>query len=354
MRSNSFSHQTRKGSSHQSAPPGDDTPRGVSPAARIAPANPLPPLTWSASFVAVVAPFAAFILAIVWLWGWGVTWSPLILLLALSVGTALGITIGFHRLFTHRSFQTTRPIQVCLAVLGSMAAEGPLLKWVAVHRLHHQRSDEAGDPHSPHLHKAGLGGLASGLWHAHIGWLFGPDAPGLAAYVPDLLADPLVCRLSRLFGVWVVAGLAIPAIAGGLLTMTWMGALQGFIWGGLVRIFLVHHMTWSINSICHLWGTRPFYTRDHSRNNPVFGVVGMGEGWHNNHHAFPTSARHGLRWWEIDVSYLVIRVLVLVGLAWKVHLPRPEAMASKRQQAGELRRRGDRAAQWGAAATPMT
>ncbi len=299
----------------------------VSDAPEVVPAS-----TRLASLIVVVVPFAAFIVAIFWLWGWGVSWSPLVMLGILGVLTTLGVTVGFHRLLTHQSFQTTRPVKAILMALGSMTAEGPAVKWAAVHRLHHQHSDDAHDPHSPHSEGEGLMGLLRGLWHAHAGWLFEADRPGLTRYVPDLMADRQVQLHSRLFGFWVLVGLLIPTVVVGLITMSWVGALQGLIWGGLLRIFLVHHLTWSINSICHLWGSRPFQTRDHSRNNPIFGVLGLGEGWHNNHHAFPTSARHGLRWWEIDVSFMVIRGLAWARLAWKVRLPAPETMAAKRRR----------------------
>lgn len=313
----------------------DPSVEGADARATAASNDTVPTSTRLASFIVVVVPFVAFIVAIAWMWGWGIAWWPLVLLIVMAALTTLGITVGFHRLFTHRSFKTTRPIQAVLAVLGSMAAEGAVVKWAAVHRLHHQHSDDPSDPHSPHLHGQGLRGLVSGLWHAHVGWLFEPDPPNLTRYVPDLMGDRMIRLLSRLFGLWVLLGLLVPAIVVGLITMSWLGALQGFIWGGLARIFLVHHVTWSINSACHLWGTRPFRTRDHSKNNPVFGVVGFGEGWHNNHHAFPTSARHGLRWWELDLSYLIIRGLAMVGLAWKVRLPAPEAMAAKRRRGAE-------------------
>jgi stearoyl-CoA desaturase (Delta-9 desaturase) len=235
--------------------------------------------------------------------------------------TALGITVGFHRLFSHRAYATNRVLQLFLAVLGSMAAEGPLLKWVALHRRHHQYSDQPEDPHSPHQHGQSLAGLLRGLWHAHVGWVFQADPPELPHYVKDLRQSRLLRMASALFPLWVAIGLLVPAALGGLLTGTWTGALFGLLWGGLVRIFLVHHVTWSVNSVCHLWGCRPFRTNDHSRNNFIFGVLAFGEGWHNNHHAFPTSARHGLRWWQIDMSYWVIRALALLGLAWKVSLP---------------------------------
>jgi stearoyl-CoA desaturase (delta-9 desaturase) len=206
-----------------------------------------------------------------------------------------------------------------------MAVQGPLLKWVALHRRHHQHSDQAEDPHSPHHQGRGMMGVLRGAWHAHLGWLFRPEPSNLAHYVKDLRQRISVRVASALFPVWVAVGLLIPTVLGGLLTGTWTGALVGLIWGGLVRIFLVHHVTWSVNSVCHLWGRRPYPSADQSRNNFVFGVLAMGEGWHNNHHAFPTSARHGLKWWQIDVSYWVIRVLALLGLAWKVRLPAEQA-----------------------------
>jgi stearoyl-CoA desaturase (delta-9 desaturase) len=308
------------------APPSDLEP-GPGPTPNL-----FPGYVRTANTIAVAIPFAAFLLALVWLWGWGVGWTPLILLLALGLLTSLGITVGFHRLFTHRAFEAGPALRVILAIFGSMAAEGPVLKWAAVHRRHHQHSDDAQDPHSPNTHEAGLLGLLRGLWHAHVGWLFAPDAPGLGAYVPDLAADPLTRGVSNLFALWVFLGLLIPTVIGGLVAGSWTGALLGLLWGGLGRIFLVHHLTWSINSICHLWGTRPFRTRDLSRNNPVFGFLGLGEGWHNNHHAFPTSARHGLRWWEFDASYLVIRLLALTHLAWSLRLPTAQALADKRRR----------------------
>jgi stearoyl-CoA desaturase (delta-9 desaturase) len=239
----------------------------------------------------------------------------------MSLSTAVGITVGFHRLFTHGSFKTHPVVQFTLAVLGSMAVQGPLLQWVATHRRHHQHSDADGDPHSPHLHGQGFLGLLKGVWHAHLGWIFDADPPDLDHYVRDLRQSRSARTASVLFVVWVAVGLLIPAALGLVLTGTWMGALGGFVWGGLARIFLVHHITWSINSVCHVWGGRPYRTTDQSRNNLIFGVLALGEGWHNNHHAFPTSARHGLRWWQIDMSYWIIRALEFVGLAWNIRLP---------------------------------
>ncbi len=269
----------------------------------------------------VVLPFAGLLGSIALLWGRGAGWVELGLLLGMYVLTALGITVGFHRLFTHRSFETGAATRFVLAALGSMAVEAPLLKWVAVHRRHHQHSDRPGDPHSPHGHGGGLRGVLRGVWHAHLGWLFRPDPPDLPHYVKDLRADTPVRVASALFPVWVALGLLAPAALGWWLAGGWPGALLGLLWGGLARVFLVHHVTWSVNSVCHLWGGRPFGGRDESRNNVVFGVLALGEGWHNNHHAFPTSARHGLRWWQLDLSYYVIRLLALLGLAWNVKLP---------------------------------
>ena len=266
----------------------------------------------------VILPFVGFVAVIVSLWGRGFDWIDGGLLLGMYVLTALGITVGYHRLFTHRAFETNKAIQFLLAVLGSMAVEGPLLKWVAVHRRHHQHSDTADDPHSPHDHGDGLLALFRGVWHAHMGWFFEADSPNLPHYVKDLQQSGVLRTASQLFPLWAILGLLIPAALGGLLTGTWVGVLSGLLWGGLARIFLVHHVTWSINSICHLWGSRPFNTGDQSRNNFVFGALGLGEGWHNNHHAFPTSARFGLRWWQVDLGYWFICALASLGLASRV------------------------------------
>jgi stearoyl-CoA desaturase (delta-9 desaturase) len=277
--------------------------------------------------VAVIAPFFGLIAAIISFWGWGFRWSDLSLLVAMYFATVLGVTIGFHRLFTHRAFETNRILQFVFAVLGSMAVQGPLLQWVALHRRHHQHSDAEEDPHSPHHQGSGVWGVIRGLWHAHLGWMFAPKPPDLQRYVKDLSQSRLLRAVSALFPLWVVMGLLIPTGLGWLLTGTPSGAWTGFIWGGLVRILFVHHVTWSVNSVCHVWGRQPFRSDDQSRNNLLFGIFGMGEGWHNTHHAFPTSARHGLRWWQIDVSYWVIRGLELMGLAWNVKLPSRSALA---------------------------
>jgi stearoyl-CoA desaturase (delta-9 desaturase) len=280
--------------------------------------------------IGVIVPFLGVAAAAYYFWGTGFDWLHLILMLGMYVLSALGITVGYHRLFTHRSFETHAWVQSIFGALGSMALQGPLIKWVAQHRLHHRESDGAHDPHSPHRYGGGWRGGISGFWHAHMGWFFEKDASDLASYAPDLLKNKVARRISRLFPLWVAMGLLIPALVGWAVAGSWSGGLMGLIWGGLVRIFFVHHVTWSVNSICHLWGSQPYANGDHSKNNFVMGLLALGEGWHNNHHAFPTSARHGLAWWQIDVSYWVIRGLACVGLAWNIKVPaRQLAMVRK-------------------------
>lgn len=290
-----------------------------------------------ASLAAITLPLLGLIAAIILLWGPGFGWLYLGLLIGGYVVSNIGICVGFHRYFTHKSFQTGPVVKALLGVFGSMAVEGSIIQWVSTHRRHHQHSDRPDDPHSPHNHGVSAEGGRSlwsrfrGFLHAHMGWFFMPDAPGLEKYVPDLTADPLTRRISNLFPLWVLLSFAIPTAIAFAVTGTWMGALLGLLWGGAVRVFLVHHITWSINSVCHLWGSRPFDSHDHSRNNAIFGILAFGEGWHNNHHAFPTSARHGLRWWEFDASYWIIRGMELVGLARAVRVPSPERIEAKRR-----------------------
>lgn len=279
----------------------------------------------------VTIPIAGLVVGLWLLWGTHFNWVYLGLLVGMYLITGFGITIGYHRLFTHRSFKTPRWFASVLAIMGSMAVEGSVLHWVAVHRKHHQHSDEHDDPHSPHAHGGGLRGTLRGMWHAHIGWSLGKkNKENLSPYVHDLRKDQSLVWISRLFPAWVLIGFILPAALGGLLTMTWMGVLLGFLWGGLVRVLLVHHATWSINSVCHLWGSRPYESNDESRNNPVFGILALGEGWHNNHHAFPNSARHGLAWWQIDLSYLLILGMSWVGLASRIKVPGQEKMSQRR------------------------
>jgi stearoyl-CoA desaturase (delta-9 desaturase) len=273
------------------------------------------------TLVAVLGPAFGLVVAIVQLWGRAVGLVELCLLAGMYGITVIGIDVGLHRLVAHRAFQTTSAVRACLCILGSMAAQGPVLFWVAIHRRHHALSDQPGDPHSPHLEGDGLRGTLRGLWHAHTGWLFKHQLPRGAAYITDLINDRSMRKVSRLYFLWVALGLTIPAALGWWLHGTWWGALRGFVWGGLVRIFLVQHVTWSINSICHLFGTRPFANVDHSANNAWLALLSFGESWHNNHHAFPSAAFHGFRWWQIDVAGYVIRALGWIGLAWGIKKP---------------------------------
>ncbi len=281
------------------------------------------------NLIAILLPLAGLILAMVLVWGRGFSWLELGVFVGMYLISGFGVTIGFHRLFTHKSFETSRVMQAILAIAGSMAVEGSVLQWVATHRCHHQHSDAEDDPHSPHVFGRGFINMFRGLWQAHMGWLFTPSKDNLKRYIADFRNDRLIRTMSALFPVWVLVGMLVPAAVVGLVTMTWSGAFMGLLWGGLVRMFFVHHITWSINSVCHIWGSRPFESHDESRNNFIFGVLAFGEGWHNNHHAFPTSARHGLKWWQIDVSYIVIRLMSWVGLVWHVRTPAPQRMAAK-------------------------
>ena len=253
-------------------------------------------------------------------WGGTLHWQDLVVLAITYPLTGLGITVGYHRLFTHRSFKTTRPVRAVLAVLGSMAVEGSTIEWAATHRKHHRFSDHQGDPHSPHVgHTPGWRGDVHGLVHAHVGWMFrGKDMANPERYAPDLLADPDLRFISRTFPLWVAVGLAIPFGLGVVLTGSVIGGLTAMLWGGAVRVFLLHHVTFSINSLCHYFGRRPFSTGDESRNLAWLAPLAFGESWHNNHHAFPTSASHGLRRWQIDPGAWAIRGLERCHLAWDV------------------------------------
>ncbi len=252
-------------------------------------------------------------------WGGTLRWSDLVVLAITYALTGLGVTVGFHRLFTHRSFKTGPRTRFVLAVLGSAAIEGPLIEWVSNHRKHHQFSDEAGDPHSPHHHGPGLRGTLRGLIHAHFGWILGGGALAKPErYAKDLLNDPVSRFVDRSFVVWLLLGLALPFALGAALTGTVGGALTALLWGGAVRIFLLHHATFSINSLCHYFGRRPYETGDQSRNLAWLSLPTLGEAWHNNHHAFPTSAAHGHGRLQLDPSWWVISGLVRCGLAWDV------------------------------------
>jgi stearoyl-CoA desaturase (Delta-9 desaturase) len=281
-------------------------------------------LIWQRVSIVVmsVLPIAGVVLAMWGLWGTAISGVDVALFAAFYAFTALGITVGFHRLLTHQSFRAPTAVRVLFAVAGSMAIQGSVIDWVATHRRHHAYSDRAGDPHSPHVDmQGGRYGLLKGLWYGHMGWMFSPDATVQKAWAPDLLRDEPIRRVSAAFPALLVATFALPALLGGLITGSIAGAVSALIWAGLVRMFVLHHVTWSINSICHVFGTRPFESHDEARNNPVMALLGFGEGWHNGHHAFPASARHGIRWWEFDASWLVIRGLSLLGLASNVKSP---------------------------------
>ncbi len=254
--------------------------------------------------VVVVLPFLATLFAIWLLWQRAVNWTHIVLLIAFNVLAGLGVTVGYHRMLTHRSFQPHPVVKFIFLVLGSMAVEGPALEWAATHIKHHAHSDREGDPHSP----------VEGFWHAHMGWMFNRSFADPNVYCRNLVKDPIVVFVSRTFVLWVFLSLAIPFAIGG-----WTGLL----WGGLVRIFITHHITWSVNSVCHTFGKREFETRDQSRNEWIVGLLGLGEGWHNNHHAFPRSAFHGLHWWQFDLSGYVIWTLERIGLVRDVYRVTP-------------------------------
>jgi stearoyl-CoA desaturase (Delta-9 desaturase) len=281
----------------------------------------------NANIGAVIVPFVAVLAAIPLLWNQLVGWTDVGIMVGVYLATAFGITIGFHRLLTHRAFETYRPLKYVFAILGSMAVQGPVIGWVADHRKHHAHTDEEGDPHSPHV---GDGSGLRGLWHAHVGWLFEENGTADAKrYAPDLLEDPGMRFISRHFLWWVALGLAIPFGLGYAIGGTLTAALLALFWGGFVRIFFVHHITWSINSICHFFGSRRFQTDDRSTNVAWLAVPSLGEAWHHNHHAFPRAAVQGMRWWEIDISGLTIRALERLGLAWNVITISPERQAQR-------------------------
>jgi stearoyl-CoA desaturase (delta-9 desaturase) len=282
----------------------------------------------TANLIGVVLPFAGVIAAIGLLWDHGVDAVDLGILAVMYLVSAVGITVGFHRLLTHRAFQTYPWMERILAVMGSLSVQGSVIDWVADHRKHHAHTDEEGDPHSPHVgHGSGL----QGLWYAHTGWLL--QTQGQAdwkRYAADLYEDPGMRRIGRRFPLLAVLTLLLPAAAGFLLDgMTAGAALRGLVWGGLVRVFLVHHVTWSVNSICHFFGRRRFAVDDRSTNVAWLSLVSLGESWHHNHHAFPRSAFHGLRRWEIDLSGLIIVLLERCGLAWNVVRITPERQVQK-------------------------
>jgi len=274
-----------------------------------------------------VIPALALASAVPLAWGWGLGWVDVGLAVFFYTLTCLGVTIGFHRYFTHGAFKATRALRIGLAVTGSMAMQGPIIGWVADHRRHHAYADREGDPHSPWIFGTSATALARGFWHAHMGWMFGRELTNAARFAPDLLADPDIQRVNRWFPALTAVTLLAPALIGGLATWSWWGALTAFFWAGLVRVAVLHHVTWSVNSICHMIGDRPFEARDKSANFWPLAILSMGESWHNSHHADPTCARHGVRRGQIDISARLIWAFEKLGWATRVRWPRPERLA---------------------------
>jgi stearoyl-CoA desaturase (Delta-9 desaturase) len=284
-----------------------------------------------ANIIVTVVPLVLLGVAIWLAWGGTLHWQDLVVLVVSYILTVIGVTVGYHRLFTHRSFKTNRPLRALLAVLGSAAVEGPVIEWVSTHRKHHAFTDLPGDPHSPHVDcGTGFRGAIKGLFHAHVGWMFrGIDRANPGRYAKDLLADPVIRLVDRAFLLWVLLGLAFPFGLGVALTGSIIGGLTGLLWGGAVRILFLHHATFSINSLCHFFGRRRFDTGDESRNLAWLALPTFGEAWHNNHHAFPTSAHHGLTRWQLDPGGWLIDAFERLGLAWDVIRIAPGAQLAK-------------------------
>ena len=283
-----------------------------------------------ALFLFIAIPFLAVLAAVPVAWGWGLGWLDLAIAFTFYVVAGHGVTVGLHRLFTHGSFKANRPLKIALAGAGSLSIEGSVIRWVANHRRHHAFSDRDGDPHSPWRFGTSVPAVLKGLWFAHAGWLFDKEQANPRRYAPDLLKDDDIVRVSRNFHWFVLATLVLPAVLGGLLSWSWQGAVTAFFWGSLVRISLLHHVTWSINSICHVLGERPFKSRDKSGNVWWLAVLSMGESWHNLHHADPTCARHGVLRGQVDSSARLIWLFEKLGWATDVRWPREERLAARR------------------------
>ncbi len=279
-------------------------------------------------FIAV--PFIALLFAVPVAWGWGLSWRDVVIALVFYVVSGLGITVGFHRFFTHGSFKANRPLTIALAVMGSIAIEGPVVRWVADHRRHHAFSDRQGDPHSPWRYGETVPALMKGLWWAHMGWMFDVEQTPRSKYAPDLIADKGIRTVDRMFVPLVATSLLLPALVGGLWSWSWQGALTAFFWASILRVGLLHHVTWSINSICHTLGERPFRSRDRSGNVWWLAVLSFGESWHNLHHADPTCARHGVEKGQVDISARTIWAFEKLGWASDVRWPTPKRLDSRR------------------------
>jgi stearoyl-CoA desaturase (delta-9 desaturase) len=282
---------------------------------------------------ATIVPLIGMAVAVVLLWNRLVGWTELGIFLALYFFTAVGISVGYHRLLAHRSFKAVKPVRLLLALAGTLSAQGPAITWAAHHRRHHSAADHEGDPHSPHL---GSDHILKGLWHAHVGWLFDESLTSdPLRYVPDLIREKEIRWMSRHFVALVLAGIVLPGVVAYAITQRPLALLTGMLWGGVVRIFLLDHVTWAINSVGHVIGRRPFATDDHSHNLPLLSVVSLGENFHNNHHAFPNSASIGLRRSELDLGYLLVRGLERLGLASDVR--RPSARRIRERASGAAR-----------------
>jgi stearoyl-CoA desaturase (delta-9 desaturase) len=288
----------------------------------------------------VFVPFLALVLAVPLAWGWGVTWLDISLMATFYLVSVLGVTIGYHRYFTHGAFKAKRQLRAALAIAGSLALQGPVIDWVTDHRRHHAFSDREGDPHSPWLYGTSPLALARGFWHSHMGWLFKRDLSNPARFAPDLLADRDIRAIDRLFGLWTTISLSLPAVLGALITWSWWGGVTAFFWAGLVRVSLLHHVTWSVNSICHMIGSRPFASRDRAANFWPLALLSMGESWHNSHHADPTCARHGVLPGQIDISARLIWVFEKLGWIWQVRWPTPHRLARVTDRTGQRSLRG--------------
>jgi stearoyl-CoA desaturase (delta-9 desaturase) len=275
-------------------------------------------------------PLVAIAAAVPVAWGWGLGWTDIAIAAVFYLVSGLGVTVGLHRYFTHGSFKAKRPLKIALGIAGSLSLEMSVLDWVATHRKHHKFSDKEGDPHSPWRFGPGFKNMAKGLLYAHMGWLFDAERTNREKYAPDLCKDADVMKLHRWFGALALFSIFAPAVIGGLVTWSWQGALTAFFWGSLVRIGLLHHVTWSINSICHVFGEEEFQTRDKSRNVWWLAIPSFGESWHNLHHSDPTCARHGVLKGQIDISAGIIRLFEKLGWVHDVRWPSPERLAAKR------------------------
>jgi stearoyl-CoA desaturase (delta-9 desaturase) len=281
------------------------------------------------TYIVVLLPTVAFAYGMYLVWENRVTTLDMILLSVMFVLTLVGIEGGFHRLISHRAFKTYPLVRNLFVIFGSMASQGPVIFWAATHRQHHAYTDEVGDPHSPVAGSQGFLGRIIAFTYGHCRWLFANENTDWARFGADLIKDKSLFRLNQTYFTWVVLGLIIPAIIGGIATLSWEGAFGGLLWGGLIRIFLVHHTVWSVNSLCHLFGSQPFAVGGNSKNNLILALPTFGGAWHNNHHAFPRAANNSFKWWQIDIIGLIIVVLSRIGLAWELYIPTRQSILDK-------------------------